>query len=276
MALGRRFIGADVNPHAVRFTAARLLTDCAWPAERAPQFTFATSDGARALRTTATTPETPDACSTTITAGDLRRALTTAFAGASLEDLDDVLHATTVLPAGMVAGALLEGARTVDDDNIRSIRRLGEPEVAAAFRVGQAVIARKHGVRYTGVITAIRGTRLQVTVTVAPGRRRSIDVPALHACSAAPPRPPERSATNATTEQEGPRLRGGRAATRANHHHEPREHPMMTTDAVLAAAKDLPLDDLRRLARELADHKAATEARAAATAMLSAGRTPRR
>ena len=37
MTLGRRFIGADVNPHAVRFTAARLLTDCAWPAERAPQ-----------------------------------------------------------------------------------------------------------------------------------------------------------------------------------------------------------------------------------------------
>ena len=43
---------------------------------------------------------------------------------------------------------------------------------------------------------------------------------------------------------------------------------MMTTDAVLAAAKDLPIDDLRRLARELADHKAATEARAAATAVL--------
>jgi hypothetical protein len=37
MLLERRFIGADVNPHAVRFTAARLLTDCAWPAERAPQ-----------------------------------------------------------------------------------------------------------------------------------------------------------------------------------------------------------------------------------------------
>ena len=52
MALDRRFVGSDVNPHAVRFTAARLLTDGAWPADRAPQFTFTTSDGAPALSTT--------------------------------------------------------------------------------------------------------------------------------------------------------------------------------------------------------------------------------
>jgi DNA modification methylase len=30
----RRFTGGDVNPHAVRFTAARLLAEHAWPAER--------------------------------------------------------------------------------------------------------------------------------------------------------------------------------------------------------------------------------------------------
>ena len=84
-----------------------------------------------------------------------------------------------------VAYQHLGAIKTVNADNIRSIHRLGEPDIAAAFRVGQAVTARKHGVRYTGVVTAIRGTRLQVTVTVAPGRRRSIDVPALHASSAA-------------------------------------------------------------------------------------------
>jgi hypothetical protein len=33
---GRRFTGGDVNPHAVRFTAARLLSEHAWPAERQP------------------------------------------------------------------------------------------------------------------------------------------------------------------------------------------------------------------------------------------------
>ena len=33
---GRRFTGGDVNPHAVRFTAARLLAEHAWPAERQP------------------------------------------------------------------------------------------------------------------------------------------------------------------------------------------------------------------------------------------------
>ena len=54
MTLGRRFIGADVNPHAVRFTAARLLTDCAWPAERAPQFAFATADSGEPARITTT------------------------------------------------------------------------------------------------------------------------------------------------------------------------------------------------------------------------------
>jgi hypothetical protein len=41
MTLGRRFIGADINAEAVRFTAARLLTDCAWPSERAPQLALA-------------------------------------------------------------------------------------------------------------------------------------------------------------------------------------------------------------------------------------------
>ena len=48
---------------------------------------------------------------TTMTAGDLRRALTTALAGAELEQLDEVLQATTVLPPDAVAGALLEGGR---------------------------------------------------------------------------------------------------------------------------------------------------------------------
>jgi len=48
---------------------------------------------------------------TTITAGDLRRALTNALAGAELGQLDDVLQATTVLPPDAVAGALLEGGR---------------------------------------------------------------------------------------------------------------------------------------------------------------------
>ncbi len=31
--LGRRFIGADINPNAIRFAAARLLAEHAWPAE---------------------------------------------------------------------------------------------------------------------------------------------------------------------------------------------------------------------------------------------------
>jgi DNA modification methylase len=35
-ALGRRFIGGDVNPDAVRFTAARLLSEHAWREEREP------------------------------------------------------------------------------------------------------------------------------------------------------------------------------------------------------------------------------------------------
>jgi hypothetical protein len=64
----------------------------------------------------------------TITAGALRRTLTTAFAGARLEDLDDVLHATTVLPAGMVAGALLEGARAARQIS----ERRGRADTAAA------------------------------------------------------------------------------------------------------------------------------------------------
>ena len=34
--LGRRFIGGDVNPHALRFSAARLLAEHAWPQERQP------------------------------------------------------------------------------------------------------------------------------------------------------------------------------------------------------------------------------------------------
>ena len=32
----RRFTGGDVNPHAIRFTAARLLAEHAWPADRQP------------------------------------------------------------------------------------------------------------------------------------------------------------------------------------------------------------------------------------------------
>lgn len=32
----RRFTGGDVSPHAIRFTAARLLSEHAWPAERQP------------------------------------------------------------------------------------------------------------------------------------------------------------------------------------------------------------------------------------------------
>jgi DNA modification methylase len=32
----RRFTGGDVNPHAIRFTAARLLAEYAWPADRQP------------------------------------------------------------------------------------------------------------------------------------------------------------------------------------------------------------------------------------------------
>jgi site-specific DNA-methyltransferase (adenine-specific) len=34
--LGRRFIGGDINPHALTFTAARLLAEHAWPEERQP------------------------------------------------------------------------------------------------------------------------------------------------------------------------------------------------------------------------------------------------
>jgi DNA modification methylase len=34
--LGRRFIGADINPNAIRFAAARLLAENAWPAEAHP------------------------------------------------------------------------------------------------------------------------------------------------------------------------------------------------------------------------------------------------
>ena len=32
----RRFTGGDLNPHAIRFTAARLLSEHAWPADRQP------------------------------------------------------------------------------------------------------------------------------------------------------------------------------------------------------------------------------------------------
>ena len=32
----RRFTGADLNPHGIRFTAARLLAEHAWPADRQP------------------------------------------------------------------------------------------------------------------------------------------------------------------------------------------------------------------------------------------------
>jgi DNA modification methylase len=35
-ALGRQFIGGDVNPDAVRFSAARLLSEHAWPEEAQP------------------------------------------------------------------------------------------------------------------------------------------------------------------------------------------------------------------------------------------------
>jgi hypothetical protein len=35
--LCRRFTGGDLNPLAVNFTAARLLAEHAWPAQRQPQ-----------------------------------------------------------------------------------------------------------------------------------------------------------------------------------------------------------------------------------------------
>lgn len=78
----------------------------------------------------------------------------------------------------------LGAIKTVDADGVRSIRRVAEREAAGTFGVGQAVVAHKHGVRYVGVATAIRGTRLQVIVTVAAGRRRPTDIAALHACGA--------------------------------------------------------------------------------------------
>jgi hypothetical protein len=34
--MGRRCIAGDLNPHAIGFAAARLLTEHVWPAERAP------------------------------------------------------------------------------------------------------------------------------------------------------------------------------------------------------------------------------------------------
>jgi hypothetical protein len=33
---GRRFTGGDLNPHALRFSAARLLSEHAWPDDRQP------------------------------------------------------------------------------------------------------------------------------------------------------------------------------------------------------------------------------------------------
>jgi hypothetical protein len=33
---GRRFTGGDLNPHAFRFSAARLLAEHAWPDDRQP------------------------------------------------------------------------------------------------------------------------------------------------------------------------------------------------------------------------------------------------
>lgn len=41
--LGRRFVGGDVNPGALRYTAARLLDEHAWPSERQPSL-FAAAD----------------------------------------------------------------------------------------------------------------------------------------------------------------------------------------------------------------------------------------
>ena len=69
-----------------------------------------------------------------ITAGDLRRALTTAFAGARLTDLDDVLRATTVLPPDTVAGALLESARAARQIGVR---RDAEPTTPAGCTVAR-------------------------------------------------------------------------------------------------------------------------------------------
>jgi SAM-dependent methyltransferase len=43
LRLGRRFIGSDINPHAVAFSAARLLAEHAWPAD-AHLFTTATTN----------------------------------------------------------------------------------------------------------------------------------------------------------------------------------------------------------------------------------------
>ncbi|MDO8185817.1 DNA methyltransferase [Conexibacter sp. JD483] len=37
LRLDRRFLGGDLNPEALRFTAARLLDEVLWPAERAPR-----------------------------------------------------------------------------------------------------------------------------------------------------------------------------------------------------------------------------------------------
>ncbi len=36
LRLGRRFIGSDINPHAIAFSAGRLLAEHAWPAEAQP------------------------------------------------------------------------------------------------------------------------------------------------------------------------------------------------------------------------------------------------
>ena len=33
---GRRFTGGDLNPHALRFSAARLLSEHAWPDDHQP------------------------------------------------------------------------------------------------------------------------------------------------------------------------------------------------------------------------------------------------
>lgn len=113
----------------------------------------------------------------TITPGDLRRALTNALAGASLEHLDDVLHATTVLPADAIAGALLEGGRAA-----RQIteRRAGTPGPASPG-AGDSGVAVAHAIAAwlrseAGALAAVQRE---------PGRQPTSPVSARGACDLA-------------------------------------------------------------------------------------------
>lgn len=48
---GRRFTGGDLNPHALRFSAARLLAEHAWPDDRQPELPPAGQAGPARLAT---------------------------------------------------------------------------------------------------------------------------------------------------------------------------------------------------------------------------------